>query len=128
VGIEVAVKKAEESITLDRFRDAGYDLELGSANQNDANPAFLPGLRATGERLPPGLALEGRVAAALAAPTREQVQAVAADLTKILVTDEFAVLPLAGISRMYAFRDGVDIADIHPSAINQSWATVTVRG
>jgi peptide/nickel transport system substrate-binding protein len=128
VGIEVAVKKADETITLDRFRDAGYDLELGAANQNDGNPAFLPGLRASGERLPPGLALEDEVAAALAAPSLEQVQAVAAALMKTLVVDEYAVVPLAGISRMYALREGVDIADLHPSAINQSWATVTAGG
>ena len=67
------------------------------------------------------------MAAALAAPSREQVQAVAAALTKTLVVDEYAVVPLAGISRMYALREGVDIADLHPSAINQSWATVTAR-
>jgi peptide/nickel transport system substrate-binding protein len=127
VGMEVAVKKAEETLTYERDRDLGFDLDLGTSNQNDGNPAFLPANRASGERLPPGLALQDGVDATLQAETLDEVRRIAADLTRVLVVDQHAVVPLAGISRLYALRDGVEISDLHPSAINQRWSTVTVR-
>jgi peptide/nickel transport system substrate-binding protein len=128
VGIEVAVKKASDTTTLEEFRQKGYDLDLGGSNQNDANPGFLPLSRAIGERNPPGFSADGQVDSLLTARTREDAQRAAAELTRTLVTDEFLVVPLAVTSRLYAMRQGVDLVEPHPSGINQYWSALRVGG
>ncbi len=110
VGIEVAVKKASDTVTYEQFRDRGYDLDLTMPNQNDANPAFLQS-RAAGPQ----------VDAVFTAESREAVQRLAAEITQTNVNQEFSVVPLASVARVYAMRAGVDLRDPHPSAINQSW-------
>ncbi len=114
VGIEVAVKKAADTVTYEQYRDRGYDVDLTAPNQNDANPAFLQSLRAGG---PP-------VDAVFTADSREAVQRLAAGITQTTVNEDYLVVPLASVSRIYAMRQGVDLRDPHPSAINQSWATL----
>lgn len=117
VGVEVAVKKASDTVTYNEYRDRGYDLDLTAPNQNDANPAFLVAGRAT----------DAQVATILAAPTREDVQRLAAEVTQALVHEEVRVVPLAVTSRAYALGDGVDLATVHPSAINQPWTALVAR-
>ncbi len=124
IGMEVAVKKASDTVTAEEFRQKGYDLELGSSNQNDANPAFTALARATGDRNPPGFSVPDQVDAAMTAATREDTQRAAAELTRTLVTQEFLVVPLATVSRVYAMRKGVDLVAPHPSAINQYWTAL----
>jgi peptide/nickel transport system substrate-binding protein len=113
VGIEVAVKKAADRVTYEQFRDRGYDVELTAPNQNDANPAFLQS-RDEGPETD----------AVLAADTREAVQRLAAQISQKRINEDYLVVPLAGISRTYALRQGVDLLDPHPSAINQSWTAL----
>jgi peptide/nickel transport system substrate-binding protein len=117
VGIEVAVKKASDTVTYREHRDRGYDLDLTAPNQNDANPAFLVTGRAT----------EAQLQEILAAPTREDVQRLAAQITQAVVNEEHGVVPLAAVSRAYALAEGVELAPLHPSAINQPWTALSSR-
>lgn len=111
VGVEVAAKRASDTVTFQEYRQKPYDLDLGFSNQNDGNPAFLVAGRSS----------EQQVAAALAAPSREDAQQVAAQMMRTLITENFQVVPLAHIPRIYVMRQGVNLQNPHPSAINQSW-------
>ncbi len=123
VGFEVTVKKASDIRTGEQNRDRGYDVELAAPNQNDANPAFLLSSRTPGDAEYASL-----VAQATIAGNREEVQRAAAAMTAALVGRNFSVVPLAGVFQMYAMRAGVDLAEPHPSAINQTWATLSPSG
>ncbi len=116
VGVAVAVKKAHDVVTFEEYRDKGFDLELGTPSQNDANPAFLLALRRD-----PGPEYEAAVSQSLAAGTREEVQRLAALMSNALVSRDITLVPLASVSRLYAMRHAVNLPDPHPSAINQSW-------
>lgn len=123
VGIETAVRKAHDIRTGEQNRDRGYDVELAMPNQNDANPAFLLALRAAPD--PDYSALATQVASAT---SREDVQRLAAAMTATLVNRDFAVVPVAGVFHVYGMRTGVDLAEPHPSAINQTWLTLSPSG
>ena len=131
VGIDVVIKKAADQPTYSGFyRGNAFDLDLEVPNQNDGNPAFLPVLRmyskATGtERFAPGGEFDTWAAKALAAPTTEGVQEASAQMMRILIHEEFTVVPLAGLYRIYAMRKGVSLGDPHPSATNQTWISLT---
>ena len=88
-------------------------------NQNDANPAFLLASRAA-----PDAEYTALAAQAATATSREEVQRAAAAMTRILVHREFLVVPLAGVSQLYALHRGVELAEPHPSAINQTWVSL----
>ena len=123
VGIETTVRKAHDIRTGEQNRDRGYDLELAMPNQNDANPAFLLALRTA-----PDPDYSALVAQAAAATSREEVQRLAATMTGILVNRDFAVVPVAGVFGVYGMRTAVDLGEPHPSAINQTWRTLTPPG
>lgn len=124
VGIEVATKHARDVVTLNEYRARGYDLELGTANQNDANPAFLVGLRAGGELGAGRADLAGAVEAARLAGSREEAQQAAAAAVHILVNEDALVLPLATVARVHGLGAGIRMGEVHPSAVNQRWATL----
>ncbi|MEW6153493.1 MAG: ABC transporter substrate-binding protein [Actinomycetota bacterium] len=115
VGIEVATRHGADITTHQEFRQRGYDLELAMPNQNDANPFFLLAGRAAG----------GHADVARTADSRQGVQQVAVAATHTQVVDELLVVPLAHVPRLYGLRPGMHLADLHPSAINQSWAALT---
>lgn len=123
VGIETNVRKAFDIRTGEQNRDRGYDVELAMPNQNDANPAFLLALRTAPD--PEYSALAAQVAAA---PSREEVQRLAAAMTAAVVNRDFAVVPVASVFHIYGMRKGVDLGEPHPSAINQTWLTLTSPG
>lgn len=124
VGIEVAAKHASDAAAAARFRSAGYDADLGMPNQNDANPAFLVGLRAAGELGAGQPDLVAATAAALAAATRAEAQVAAAAGMEILVNREALVVPLATVGRLHALAAGVRLGEPHPSALSQRWSTL----
>jgi peptide/nickel transport system substrate-binding protein len=120
VGIETSVRKAHDIRTGEQNRDRGYDVELAAPNQNDANPAFLLALRAAPD--PDYSALGAQVAAAT---SRDEVQRLAAAMTAVVVGRDFAVVPVASVFHIYGMRRGVELGERHPSAINQTWITLT---
>jgi peptide/nickel transport system substrate-binding protein len=119
VGFQVAVKKAFDIRTADENRKQGYDVELSMPNQNDANPAFL-----LASRQPPDSQYAALASQSASATSREDVQRAASAMTQILVNRDFVVIPLAGVSQVYAMRDDVALGEVHPSAVNQTWVTL----
>ena len=48
---------------------------------------------------------------------------------KVVIDDEFVVLPLAGTRQVYGVSGEVQgFADPHPSRLNQRWTAVSVAG
>ncbi len=132
IGVDVVVKKAPDTPTYQGFyRGNAFDLDLEVPNQNDGNPAFLPVLRMYSkisgtERFAPGGEFDQWAEKALAAETVDAAREASARMMRILIHEEFVVVPLAGVFRLYAMRKGVDLADPHPSQTNQLWLTLTV--
>jgi peptide/nickel transport system substrate-binding protein len=120
VGVDVTVRKAFDIRTGEQNRDRGYDVELGVPNQNDANPAFLLASRTASDADYAAL-----IERAITAGSREEVQRAAAAMTAAVVSRDFSVIPLAGVFQIYGLRAGVDLGEPHPSAIHQTWATLT---
>ncbi len=121
VGVEVNVRKAFDIRTSEQNRDRGYDLELGQPNQNDANPAFL-----LSSRVAPDAEYAALIIQSTTATSREEVQRAAAAMTAAVVNRDYSVIPLAGVFHIYGMRAGVELAQPHPSAINQTWASLKV--
>ena len=119
VGIEVVVKKAFDIRTSEQNRDRGYDIELSTPNQNDANPAFLLSSRTAPD---PDYAV--LAAQSTTSTSREDVQRAAAAMMAIVVSRDYSVVPLASVFHVYGLRRGVGLG-AHPSAISQTWVTVT---
>ena len=131
VGVDIVIKKAADTPTYNGYyRDNKFDLDLEVPNQNDGNPAFLPVLRmyskSTGtERFAPGGAFDDLAVKALISPTVDGAREASAQMTKILTSEDFTVIPLAGLYRVYAMRKGVDLGDPHPSQTSQLWISLT---
>jgi ABC-type transport system substrate-binding protein len=120
VGIETTVRKAFDIRTGEQNRERGYDVELAVVNQNDANPAFLVATRTAPD--PDYTAL---AAQSLAAGSKDEVQQAAAAMTAVLVNREYSIVPVAGVFHLYGVRAGVALAAPHPSAIHQTWVTLS---
>ena len=119
IGIQATVKKAFDIRTAQENRQRAHDVELSVPNQNDANPAFLLASRTVADEGYAALAAQAATAA-----TREAVQQAAAAMTIILVNREHVIVPLAGVFHVYGMRQGVTLAEPHPSAIGQTWVTL----
>lgn len=156
VGISVEIITASDAQAYeDRLGSGQGDLWLERGNQNDANPSFLPALLFWEEGLfgnigyqpyfAPGWPLgatenvEGAprvgdggfdeaIVEALAAPTNEEALARTAEAMSLLIDDYAIVLPLAGLVRPVAFRQGVEGMTAHPSGIQTRFDGVTVPG
>lgn len=132
VGIDVVVKKSADTPTYSNYyRNGQYDMDLEVPNQNDANPAFLPVLRmysknATAAPFAPGAAFDALAEKSNAATSTEAAQEPAAQMMDLLINQDYTVVPLAGLYRIYAMRKGVDLGDPHPSTTNQTWFSLTV--
>ncbi|MGH9190724.1 MAG: ABC transporter substrate-binding protein [Acidimicrobiales bacterium] len=128
VGIALTVNAAPDQATFRGFyRDTEFDLDLEVPSQNDANPAFLPVLRMYSRsdganRFAPGGDFDVKAQSAAGAKTREEVQRTAAEMMRILVDDQHIVVPLAGVPRIYAMTNDVNLANPHPSQASQSWS------
>jgi peptide/nickel transport system substrate-binding protein len=132
IGIDVVIKKAPDQATyLNYYRNTQFDLDLEVPNQNDGNPAFLPVLRmyskSTGtERFAPGGRFDEWAERALAAGTTDDVRRASAEMMQILIHQEFIVIPLAGVYRIYAMKRNVSFLDPHPSQTSQSWLSLSL--
>ena len=77
------------------------------------------------ERFAPGGAFDDWAVKSLAATTVEAAQEASAQMMKILQAEDFTVIPLAGLYRVYAMRKGVDLGDPHPSQTSQLWISLS---
>ncbi len=134
-GIELRIMRSPDAASYQARVESGeFDLDLEGANQNDANPLFLPALRfyskATSKTVryfAPGGRFDAAIEAGLAANERGQVMLRSAEAQRILVDEEIVVIPLAGLKRIYAMRAEVRGFTPHPSLLHQRWDTISVE-
>jgi peptide/nickel transport system substrate-binding protein len=130
VGIQANIKAAPDTPTYNSYYKGGsFDLDLEIPNQNDGNPAFLPVLRMysknTGTaKFAPGAAFDQLAQTALNATTAATVQKASAQMQQMLITQDYIVVPVAGVRRLYAMTSQVDLTDPHPSQTNQLWTSL----
>ncbi|MBA2452601.1 MAG: ABC transporter substrate-binding protein [Chloroflexia bacterium] len=140
IGIEMDIVQTPDTAIYEaRLQTGEGDLWAEAGSQNDGNPCFLPDLlfyspdpegdpesMAYGNAFAPGAAFDAHIDDCRAAVTTEEVQDAAAEAMKVLVDDEFVVIPLAGTFRLYGVSAKVQGFEAHPSGVNQRWASVSV--
>lgn len=150
VGIQVEVITAPDTASYqERLNAFEGDLWLEKGNQNDANPAFLPALLFWNEGIfgnlgyqplfAPGSWPTGEgeprvgdgtfdevIQEALATPDPDEVKELSAEAMHLLIDEHAIVLPLAGLVRPAAFREGVEGFEAHPSNENNRFHTVSI--
>lgn len=131
VGIEVAIRSLDAGAFTERLNAGRFDLDLEMPNQNDADPGFLLALRwysrspvASVAHTAAGPAFDSLVERMLLASEPDEVRARAAAAMRHLVEEAVAAVPLAGVSRIYAWRSGVEGFVPHPARTHQSWDEV----
>lgn len=142
IGVEVKLVVTPDTGAYEALLQQGAgDLWVETGSQNDANPCFLPDLlfaspdpagdaetNMYGNAFAPGEAFDGFIAECRTAPSTEEVQVAAASAMRLLVDDEFVVVPISGVYRIYAAREGVTGFEPHPSGVNQRWTSIAVEG
>ena len=130
-GITVTIDELDGPAYENRLNSGEFDLDVEIPNQNDANPAFLLALRWYGMSnvksasfMRAGAAFDSLVSRSLASVDRDSAQMTAAEAMHVLVDEEVAAIPLAGISRIFAMSSKVRGFSPHPSRLNQSWSAV----
>ncbi len=131
VGIDLRVDELDAAAFNGRLNSGLFDMDIELPNQNDANPAFLLALRwysksnvqstpfmIAGERF------DSLVDRSLSSVDRLDAQRTAAEAMHVLIDEEAAAIPLAGVSRIYATSSRVRGFVPHPSRLNQSWSSV----
>lgn len=140
VGIEVEIVQTPDTATYETRLAAGEgDLWAEAGSQNDGNPCFLPDLLFStplpdgdpeaamyGNAFAPGEAFDEFIGHCREATSIEEVQEAAAGAMKVVIDDEFVVLPLAGTRQIYGLSAGVQGLDPHPSGLNQRWTSVSL--
>jgi peptide/nickel transport system substrate-binding protein len=142
VGIEMEIVQTPDTATYEaRLQTLEGDLWAENGNQNDGNPCFLPDLlfyspqpggdaeaNMYGNAFALGAAFDTHIDDCRAAVTVEEVQQAAANAMKVLIDDEFVVIPLAGVFRIYGVTANVEGFEPHPSGLNQRWTSVSLKG
>jgi peptide/nickel transport system substrate-binding protein len=139
-GVELEIVQTPDTATYEaRLATGEGDLwaELGS--QNDGNPCFLPDLlfytpdpegdpesMMYGNAFAPGEAFDAHIDECRSAVETDAVQEAAAAAMKVLIDDEFVVIPIAGTYRIFGQNQTVQGFEAHPSGVNQGWAGVSV--
>ena len=138
IGIELEIVERPDSASFQALIDSGEgDMFLEQGNQNDGNPAFLPVLLlytgGTGASAPyqslfaPGPRFDELIAPALTEPDIEKVREITADAMHEAVDEQVALVPLAGIYRIYGMKEAVRNFVPHPSFLNVQWGAVEHR-
>ena len=140
VGIAVEIVQTPDTATYEARLQAGEgDLWAEAGSQNDGNPCFLPDLlfftpppdtdpesAMYGNMFAPGAAFDAHIETCRSAVAVEEVQEAAAAAVKLLIDEEFVVIPIAGTYRIYGASDSVEGVEPHPSGVNQRWTAVSV--
>ncbi len=136
VGIDVKLDVPTSAAYFDMLEQGQGDMFAEIGNQNDANPIFL-GALFTAE--PGGFAdyagsfgagpeYDKAFTQAIGSPDTEEVRRLAAEGMQIAVDRMVAVVPLAGIKRVWGLRRNVQGFVPHPSSISQKWSQVYAVG
>jgi peptide/nickel transport system substrate-binding protein len=132
VGIEVRWDRLPDTATFAARGNAGqFDLNLAAANQNDANPLFLPALIYYSRSTRPfvrwyaaGPDFDRIVSRGLAAAEPDEARRLAAEAMRIVTDEEAIEIPIAGLFRIYGTTRTLGGFDPHPSQTNISWTGV----
>jgi peptide/nickel transport system substrate-binding protein len=142
VGIEVAIVQTPDTATYEARLTAGEgDLWAEAGSQNDGNPCFLPDLLFStpdpngdpeaamyGNAFAAGPAFDEFIGQCRAATATEAVQAAASGAMRVVIDEEFVVLPLAGTRQIYGVSPKVQGFEPHPSRLNQRWTSLAAAG
>lgn len=132
VGIETKFETVADQLEYrDLYNSGMFDLDLEVPSQNDANPAFIPVLRFASsspatEYFAPGGSFDEIAARAKNAKDRSQAQQASAEMMRVLINEEYEVVPLAALYRIYAMKKSVNLGEVHPSQPSQRWTTLNV--
>jgi peptide/nickel transport system substrate-binding protein len=132
VGIDVRWDRLPDIATFAARGNAGAcDLNLASANQNDANPVFLPALIYYSKSLRPfvrwyavGPEFDRIVEEGLRAEDTGEGRRLAAEAMHLAIDVEAINLPLAGLFRIYGLKTSVQGFVPHPAQTHQDWTPV----
>ena len=136
VGIELKIVQTPDNPAYTaRLKSGEGDLWAEAGSQNDANPCFLPDLlfyskgaggepSDYGRLFAPGAQFDKFIDGCRSAVEPADVQKNAAEAMRVLVDEEFVVIPLAGTYRIWGLSDKVQGFVPHPSGVNQRWETV----
>ena len=140
VGIELELVQTPDTATYEaRLATGEGDLWAEAGSQNDGNPCFLPDLlfyspdpeadpesAMYGNAFAPGAEFDAFIDQCRSATSIEAVQEAAAGAMKVLIDQEFVVIPLAGTFRLFGVSANVEGFEAHPSGVNQRWTNVSV--
>lgn len=138
IGIDVKIVTTPDTASYEaRLAKGEGDLWVEAGSQNDANPCFLPELLFSspepggdeesnmyGNSFALGASFDGTIKKCREAATTADVQKAAADAMKLLVDDQFVVVPLAGTYRIHGISKKVLDFVLHPAGVHQRWASV----
>ena len=138
IGIDLHIVQVPDAAAWqERITTGDGDLWAEAGGQNDANPCFLaqllfyagPRLRPSGyaRLFAPGPSLDRFVDACRETGVRAEVERNAAEAERVLVDEEFVVIPLAATRRVWGVSDRVRDFVPHPSSLSQRWERVTLR-
>jgi peptide/nickel transport system substrate-binding protein len=136
VGVEVKLVTAPDEAAYEARLAAGDgDLWAEIGNQNDGNPCFLPDLLFYSRGVErsdyatlfgPRAKFDRFIEVCRTATEVERLQEAAAAGMHILIDEEYIVIPIAGIFRIWGLRDRVQGFLPHPSSLNQRWDALWV--
>jgi peptide/nickel transport system substrate-binding protein len=140
VGMDVKIVVTPDTASYEaRLAKGEGDLWVEAGSQNDANPCFLPALLFSspepggdeeanmyGNSFSPGAAFDDLIGKCGSATATGDVQKAAADAMKLLVDDQFVVVPLAGTYRIHGISNKVVGFVLHPAGVHQRWDSVKI--
>ena len=138
IGIDVRILQVPDDAAWQaRINSGNGDLWAEAGGQNDANPCFLsqllfysgPRLRPSGyaRLFAPGPPLDRFIDRCREGLTRPDVERSAAEAERVLVDEDYIVIPLAATRRVWGVSDRVHGFVPHPSSLSQRWEGVSLR-
>lgn len=135
IGIDAKIVTTPDTASYEaRLAKGDGDLWVEAGSQNDANPCFLPQLLFSspepggdeeanmyGNSFAPGAAFDATMKGCREASSTADVQKAAADGMKLLVDEQFVVVPLAGTYRINGISKKVLDFVVHPAGVHQRW-------
>ena len=140
VGIDLKVTNVPDNATYSNLlKDKQGDLFLEIGNQNSPSPCFLASLFYSRYETPGSYArgfgpgplgwpqYDDAIDACNGALTTEEAAMHRADAIGILVDESRSLIPLVGITRIYAARDYVQDFDPHPVRLHVRWDSLSAN-
>lgn len=139
VGIELKIVTVPDTAAYEKRLASGAqgDLWIEAGSQNDGNPCFLPALLFSspepggdeeanmyGNAFALGATFDGAIKRCSEATSVEDVQKAASGAMKILIDQEFIVIPIAGTFRLWGASGKILDFVSHPSGLQQRWDKV----